>query len=172
MSGNTVTIVGAGTSIITGTQAGNTDFSAAPEVSQSLTVNVGSQDIIFGALSAKTYGDPSFVLTATASSGLPINYVSSNTNVATISGSLVNIVGVGSTTITASQSGNTNYNAAIPVQQSLTVNKANQTIIFNALPDQTIDEGVLILEATGGPSGNGSDEGVRTHLDQHLREIH
>ncbi|MES2649498.1 MAG: MBG domain-containing protein, partial [Bacteroidota bacterium] len=84
---------------------------------------VQSQTITFSALASKTYGDPSFNLTATASSGLPITYISSNTSVATISGSTVTIVSAGSTIITASQAGDANYNAAASVSQTFTINK-------------------------------------------------
>ncbi|MBM3427434.1 MAG: hypothetical protein FJX95_01470, partial [Bacteroidetes bacterium] len=86
------------------------------------------QTITFGALSAVTYGDPSFTLGATASSGLAVTYTSSNTAVATISGSTVTIVGVGTTTITASQSGDASYSAATPVTQSLVVNAKTLTV--------------------------------------------
>jgi len=88
------------------------------------------QSITFGALSNKTYGDSSFALTATASSGLGVSYTSSDTNVASISGSTVTILKAGTTTITASQSGNDNYNAAPSVPQALTVAKASQSISF------------------------------------------
>lgn len=79
------------------------------------------QTITFGTLSTKTLGDPSFDLTATASSELPVTYVSSNTNVATINGKTVTIIGAGTTDITASQAGNENYHPASSVIQTLTV---------------------------------------------------
>jgi hypothetical protein len=44
--------------------------------------------------------------------------------VATISGTTVTIVGAGTVTITASQGGDMNYDAAAPVSQALTVNAA------------------------------------------------
>jgi len=69
----------------------------------------------------KKVGDPSFALSSTSSSGLPVTYTSSNINVATISGSNVTIVGPGTTLITASQTGNSTYAAATPIIQSLTV---------------------------------------------------
>ncbi|MCX6309261.1 MAG: right-handed parallel beta-helix repeat-containing protein, partial [Bacteroidia bacterium] len=70
------------------------------------TLNKVAQTITFGSLASKIYGAANFALSATVSSGLPITYTSSNTSVATISGSTVTIVGVGTTTITASQPGN------------------------------------------------------------------
>ncbi|MEY2881947.1 MAG: endoglucanase-related protein glucosyl hydrolase family 9 protein [Verrucomicrobiota bacterium] len=148
VSGNTVTLVGGGTATITASQAGNTNFSAAPDVPQTLTVNKAAQTITFAALTAKTFGDPAFALTATASSTLAVAYASSNPAVATVSGNTVTIVGGGTTTITASQPGNTNYGAATDVPQTLTVAKANQTITFAALPSKPLDSGTFALAAT------------------------
>lgn len=149
ISGSTVTLVGEGTTIITATQTGNVNFNAATPVEQTLEVNgKEAQTISFAALSAKIFGDADFELNATASSNLSVSYTSSNTAVATISGTTVTIVGAGSTTITASQSGNEIFNPATSVQQTLTINKADQTISFTALPDQLLSTGSLTLNAT------------------------
>ena len=86
------------------------------------------QTITFAAPSAKTYGDTDFNPGATASSGLPVSYTSSNTSVATIVGGLIHIVGAGTTTITANQAGDATYNAATPVPQTLTVNTKTLTV--------------------------------------------
>ena len=134
ISGNTVTIVGAGTTTITATQSGNVNYNAATPVEQPLTVGQSGQTITFAALADKTYGDAAFTLTATASSGLAVTYSSSNTAVATVSGNTITIVGAGTTTITASQSGDANYLAATPVDQALTVNKGNQVLTLDPLP--------------------------------------
>ena len=107
-----------------------------------------NQTITFTALSAKTFGDPTFALSATSSSGLTVNYASSNTAVATVSGNTVTIVGAGSSTITASQSGNINFNAAPDVTQTLTVSKASQSITFSALSDKTVSDAPFSLAAT------------------------
>ncbi|MEC4048581.1 YDG domain-containing protein, partial [Flavobacterium sp. SUN046] len=131
VDGNVVTIVGAGTSTITASQAGNDNYNAASNVSQLLTVSSTAkqdQTISFGSLSNVTYGDDSFSLTATATSGNTITYVSSNTAVATVSGNTVSIVGVGTTSITASQAGNDSYNPAVDVVQSLTVSQKQLTL--------------------------------------------
>ncbi|MBD0256708.1 MAG: hypothetical protein ICV83_13400, partial [Cytophagales bacterium] len=84
-------------------------------------VTKAPQDITFGPLENKTYGQEPFVLSASVVSGLPIVYTSSNPALATVSGNTVILKGVGTTVITASQPGNENYLAAAPVQQSLTV---------------------------------------------------
>src|SRR6185369_4575739 len=89
-----------------------------------LTISKGTQTITFGALPPKIVGNAPFTLTASSNSGLAISYTSSNPAVATISGTTVTIVGAGTATITASQSGDANYNAASPAMQVLTVNPA------------------------------------------------
>ncbi len=148
VSGSTVTIVGAGTTTITANQAGNGAFDAALPVEQILTVNKAGQTITFGALAGKNMGEAAFNLTATASSSLGVSYSSSNTSVATIIGSTVTIVGAGTTTITASQAGNANYNAATSIDQALAVSKLNQTITFGALPSKHAGDLPFALTAT------------------------
>lgn len=91
-----------------------------------------SQTISFSSIPSKTYGDASFDLTATASSGLTVSYASANTAVATVSGSTVTIVGAGTTIITASQAGNSSYASATSVQQTLTVAAKSLTGSFTA----------------------------------------
>ena len=97
--------------------------SSTGTLSDGQTVSPLDQTITFGALASKTYGDAAFALTASASSGLTVSYVSSDTSVASVSGGAVTILKAGSTTITASQAGDANHNAATAVPQSLTVNK-------------------------------------------------
>ena len=92
-----------------------------------------NQTITFGALATKTFGDAPLPLSATASSGLSVTYASANTAVATVSGNTVTIVGVGTTTITASQIGDANYNTAPAVVQTLTVNKAAAAVSLGNL---------------------------------------
>ena len=121
---NNVHIVGYGSSIITASQAGNTTYNPATNVTQTLTVTALSQTITFAALPAKIVGDVDFAAGATTTSGLTITYTSSNTAVATIINSNIHIVGAGTAIITASQSGNTIYNAAANVNQTLTVTKS------------------------------------------------
>ena len=152
ISGSTVTITGVGTSTITASQAGNATFNPATDVAQTLTVNKGDQTITFGTLSPKVVGDASFDLTAASSSSLAVSYASTNTAVATMSGKTVTIVGAGNTTITASQGGNANYNAASDVTQILTVSKVNQTITFVTISTKAVGDPAFTLTATASSS--------------------
>src|SRR6185295_1468270 len=78
ISGNTVTILKVGNVDITAKQAGDTEYNAASDVIQALTINKSAQTITFGTLTAKTFGDAAFNLTATATSNLAITYASSD----------------------------------------------------------------------------------------------
>jgi alpha-glucosidase len=148
VSGNIVTIHSAGTTTIIASQAGNDVYNAAGNQQQTLTVNKATQSITFNALADKVYGGGTFDLAATASSGLAVSYSSSNTAVATVSGNTVTIVGGGTTTITASQVGNVNYEAAPNAQQPLLVNKASQTIMFGDLADKNFSDPAFMVSAT------------------------
>jgi gliding motility-associated-like protein len=99
-------------------------------VSVTVTVNKYNQTITFDPIPGMTYGDTDFD-PATSSSGLAITYSSSNTAVATVVAGKVHIAGVGSSDITASQPGNSSYNPATPVVQTLTVSKASLTVTAN-----------------------------------------
>ena len=90
-----------------------------------VAIEPAGQTITFGALPTKTYLNAPFSLTATASSGLTVSYMSSDPLVASISGATVTLLKAGSTTITASQAGNASFSAATPVDQLLTVNPAS-----------------------------------------------
>jgi hypothetical protein len=157
ISGNTVTIVGAGSTSITASQSGDANYIAASDVSQTLIVNKASQIISFPSLSSKLVSDPAFTLSASSTSPLAISYSSSDESVITISGNIATIIGIGTSTITASQSGNDNYNAAANVTQDQIIGSAsltNQTISFGALNAVTYGDASFSLTATGGESGN------------------
>lgn len=81
------------------------------------------QTVSFKTFASKTFGDPSFKIWAQSTSGLPITFTSTNTSVATVVDSTVTIVGGGTTTLVASQSGKATYKPAISVDKVLTVNK-------------------------------------------------
>jgi len=118
----------------------------SPFGSFALTNLKGNQAIIFNALSNKTFGDPPFTVSATASSGLAVSFTIFS-GPATISGNTVTITGPGTVTVRASQAGDTNYNAATQVDQSFTVSKANQTITFGALASKMFGDAPFTVSA-------------------------
>ena len=137
VSGNTVTIVGAGSCSIVASQAGNASFAPAPPVTQSFTVNQAPQTITFGPLSNQTLASTPPPLSATASSGLAVAYTSNNLSVCTVAGVNITLLATGTCPITANQAGNANYVAAAPVTQTFTVTSLiSQTITFGPLSNQ------------------------------------
>ncbi|MFZ4106701.1 beta strand repeat-containing protein, partial [Flavobacterium sp.] len=113
---------------LNGTASSN--YTLAQPIGITASINKADQTISAIAESQTiTFGDAPYSIATTATSGLTVAYSSSNTSVATVAtNGLVTIVGAGTATITASQSGNSNYNAATPVTQVVTVAQANQTI--------------------------------------------
>ena len=97
-------------------------------------------------------GDAPFELIAYATSGLPVSFVSSDTDVATVVGDKVYITGVGEVTISAIQMGDIRYHPAIPKDQKLIVinpvNKDDQIITFNPIPLKVRDDPPFELNAS------------------------
>ncbi len=87
-----------------------------------LTVNKASQTISFAAISNKTLADVDFDPGATGGSSTSgVTYSASPAGVCTIVSGKVHLVGAGTCTVTASQLGDANYNAATSVSQAFTV---------------------------------------------------
>ncbi len=82
------------------------------------------QSIAFGALPDRLLGDAPFSVTATASSGLAVEFSSTTTGTCTVAGSIVTLVATGTCTIAADQAGNAYYSVALRVTRSFGVTLA------------------------------------------------
>ena len=118
ISGNTITVTGAGLVKIRAQQEGNSTYTPAASVLQSFTVAPATQTIDFPAIPDQTVG-AKLTLQATASSGLPINYTS--TGPATLSKNVLTFTGKGVVEVTAHQPGNAGYAPAPDVAESILV---------------------------------------------------
>lgn len=147
VNGNVLTLHKIGTVTITASQPGNEFYHAAPSVDQSLTIIKGDQAISFPEFETVRVDAAPFKITASVSSGLPLTFTSSNTDVATVSGDEITVISGGSTNITAVQGGNENYNAAADVTRILVVSKLDQTIDFPAIDDRTVGDAPFALSA-------------------------
>ena len=116
----------------------------------SISSGNGPMTISSSPTSTATYAPGlSLALAATSSAGLPVSYSCSPANVASVSGSTMTILSAGALKVTASQPGNSLWAAAKPVNQSLTVAKALQTISFpTPSPIAYASGGVVTLTAT------------------------
>jgi Bacterial Ig-like domain (group 3)/NHL repeat len=154
VSGAALTFTGAGSCTVTASQAGNANFSAATPVTNTITIDAGSQTITFTQPTTPvTFGVSAIGLSASASSGLAISFSASGA--CSVSGSTLSITAAGTCTVTASQAGNANFSAATPVARTITVSQVSQTINFTQ-PTSPVTVGVdpITLSATGGGSGN------------------
>jgi trimeric autotransporter adhesin len=134
VNGSAVTATGLGSCTITATQTGNASFNAAPPVSRTFAITQASQTISFDPIADKTYGDPPFTTSASASSGLAVSLAIAGD--CGLSGTTVTLYRAGSCTITATQNGNVSYGAAPPVVRTFAIQKKAQTITFAPVSDQ------------------------------------
>jgi len=153
-SNNVLSVVGAGSTVLTANQAGDGTWAAALSVQKTVVVNPASQTITF-ALNPATakVGDPSRLLIATSDADLPVSLSSSNLNVAVVNGYTLSIVGPGTTTLTATRDGNSNFTDALPVTQILTVSQTFANVMGEVSPTSDSDnDGMNALQeyALGG----------------------
>jgi hypothetical protein len=117
VSGATLTLTAAGTCTVTASQPGDAQYAPADSVTGSFPVGKIPQAISFTPPGGATAGRP-VILTATASSGLPVLYASGSTDVCTVSGSTLTLTAAGTCTVTASQAGDDRFAAARDLQRS------------------------------------------------------
>lgn len=117
---DSLSITGVGTIIVKAMQPGDDVYSAAVSKNDTIIVIKGNQLIGFPVIPDRMYRNGNFTINPTSSVGLTISksIVSGN---ASISGSTVIVTGAGNITVRASQAGNANYNAAVPVDRTFCV---------------------------------------------------
>ncbi|MDU0458437.1 MAG: MBG domain-containing protein [Geobacteraceae bacterium] len=98
-----------------------------------------------------TYGDGPITLTATASSGLPVNF-SVISGPGSINGNILTITGAGTIQLMASQAGNATYSAAPSLTAGIVVAKAAAVVTLGSL-SQTYNGNPRYATATTDPSG-------------------
>lgn len=134
-----------------------------------LTVNRRAQSITFEALPGAKMGDAPFALTATASSGLPVSFASSDSAVATVAGDTVTLIGPGTVTITASQAGDAKYLPAADVSRELVVSGGGPSAVTLVSDDFSGSAGAAptatLFEWSGDVALNGAGQlGLSTNV--------
>ncbi|QOY85406.1 M12 family metallopeptidase [Paludibaculum fermentans] len=135
----------------------------------SLTNGLGTNVISFPAIPSQPFGTPPIVISATATSGLPVNFTSNTLAVCTLSGSTVTMLTPGNCSITARQPSSVNYSPAAPVTQIFQVTEPSMisvspssgtgdlqtfTAIYSAVKGYTDLQWVQLLLAVA-PDGGG-----------------
>lgn len=146
LAGTMVHLTGAGQCTITATQAGDSSFGPAIPVARTFTIARADQHITFDPLPNKQFGRPDQNIHAIASSNLSVAF--SAVGSCTLNGTLVHFAAAGQCTITASQEGDSNFNPAAPVARTFTIIKADQQIIFAALPNRNTGDPDFNVSAT------------------------
>jgi len=140
-----------GTFKITASQGGGTAGSQVLPIDQTQTVTVTAPSITFAALASKPYQINDIGLGATSTlTTVPITYTSSDPNIATIVNNAIHIVGIGTTTITASQTAGAiaaGYIAPADVSQAFVV--TTPTLVLGALGTKAFTSTDLALTTTG-----------------------
>lgn len=135
---------------------GSTSGSATATVT--LSIAMGTQTITFGPAPAPTYASGGgFLVSASASSGLPVTYSSLTPAVCTAGGgNTVVILAAGGCTVAANQVGDANYGAAPQVTQAITIAKAPPLpLTLFAIPASILVTETSALSTSGG-SGTGA----------------
>jgi hypothetical protein len=109
--------------------------------------------------SSAVFNGPTYSVSATGGgSGNPVVITAdaASAGICSISGATVSFTGVGLCVLDANQAGNANYNTAPQAQQSFSVNKAAQTVLFTstAPTSEFVGGPYYTPSATGGGSGN------------------
>lgn len=105
-------------------QEGSTDYDAATEISVMLNISKANQTLTFLPLSDASINDHSRLISASASSGLPVSFSATPASVCAMdvtNKELVNFATPGVCKITASQAGNSNFNGASSISQDLLI---------------------------------------------------
>lgn len=139
-------------SVVEATFAGDSGYLGS-DGQGDLTVAKADQTISFGTLSDKTYGDPDFGVSASATSGLAVSFGA--TGNCSVSSGTVHLTGAGSCTITASQGGNNDYNAAPGVPQSFSIAKEGTEASLGSSTDSSLVGQQVTFTATISPAPDG-----------------
>jgi hypothetical protein len=150
--GHTVTIVGSGNTTIRATQDASGNYLRGTK-DASLHVAPANPTITNFPTINKTYGDIPFDLNASSNSSVAFNYISNNEAIATILGHTVTIVGVGNTTITATQPESGNYLSG-SLDINLNVAKGEPTISFLINLNTNLSDGTFTLVPSSNSIGN------------------
>jgi len=155
-NGSTVTALAAGNCTIAANQAGNANYTAAPQATQTITVSAGAQSVSFGPVPAISVGGSGTVSATGGASGNPVTFTSTTQEICTTggtNGSTVTALAAGNCIIAANQAGNANYTAAPHATQIIAVSAGAQSVSFGPVPAISVG-GSGTVSATGGASGN------------------
>ena len=150
LTGNQLSLTGAGAVVILASQAGN-DLYHPASVAQTVTVAKAAQSLAWSPDSSLTYRTNLIALDARASSGLTAGYRVVSGPGAIMAGQL-SLTGVGSVMIAAEQSGDANWMAATAITNRFTVGRGVQVVTFEPIGNRLLgaEPVTLVARASSG----------------------
>ena len=125
VSGNVLTVTGAGTVVVEARQAGNANYYAATTVQRSFVVSPGPQAIKFTPPTGPfSFGNGPINLSAVSDIGLTVS-LAVVSGPCSLSGNTLTITGAGTIVVRVTQAGTTNYAAATPVDVNIVIAQAS-----------------------------------------------
>ena len=168
ISGTTVTILQAGTVIITATQEADDNYTSGTTTA-TLIINGTTPTLSNFSIPSRNYSSgATFTITPPDSNSTgAFSYASSDTSVATVSGSTVTILQAGDVTITATQAASSNYTSGT-ITATLTISSATPTITNSVVVrsfsmSSSFTNNAQVYYKPNSLSTGGGGSGVRNH---------
>ena len=164
LTNTTLTFTGVGTIVLSSAQPGNGLYLPATSTSTIVTTVPKAQSITFSDPLTIPFTTTPVALSGSSSSGLPLSYAVGNASVAVTSGGNLTPVGIGTTTITATQAGTYSntftgdvsgyWLPASSAPQTLVVTRGTQTINpFSAIGRQPVGASLTLSNPPSASSG-------------------
>jgi hypothetical protein len=145
LNGALLAPIGTGSVLVRANQPGN-DLFEAGFAEQQIIIGKALQEIDFSPTAPVRPGDAPVQLLASASSGLPVTFQVVS-GPATLVGNLLQVTGIGSIVVRASQAGNDRFESA-SVERIIASSKSAQSIEFDLLPPLRFGDVPQLLHAT------------------------
>jgi hypothetical protein len=160
ISGGVVSFIGVGNCIVNANQTGNSNWNAATQSSQTFSVSKGVQAITFSSTAPTdaVVNGATYTVTATKTAGtsnsVAFTIDSTTSAICTIASGIVSFTAVGTCKVNANLDGDSKYEAASQIQQTIAVAKGTQVLAFTSSAPNAAKVGApsYTVTATGGSS--------------------
>lgn len=148
VNNRTLTMLNSGSCTLVSSQEGNETYSAAASITRTINLVKSNQVLTFNTPARLGGNQFPYTLNANSSSNLPITFVSLTPSICGTSLNVLTMLNSGLCRVTASQSGNNLFNAALSVTRNITLSKASQSISFSPPASMTANQFPYTLVAT------------------------
>ncbi len=146
LTGPWVTVQGAGMVEIIARQEGGQNYLPADPVNITFEVAKANQEITLADIEDKIYGAPPVEMEPSSTQGLAVKLEALTDNIS-IEGNVISFLKAGQASVRASQPGDANIKAAVPVVKNFTIHKATQVLYFQQIEDKMLTDEPFELQA-------------------------